>query len=280
MPTLFKKFFNNKQVILDNDGKLFGKIDVFKPLLFIIVITLVFFISKVLLQKDQYVTVELYASGGEWWFDNPEPPYWLTDPIKKGGVEFDPQGGQLVEVLDTQKFEVGQRKMLWIKAKLKVVENKKAQQFRFRREPLQIGSVIYIAPNNVKVYCNVLSVDGIGAEKIESEKIVTIKEYDMFPWHVDAIHVGDTMKDDQGKVIAEILDKKTSDAETTTTDYLGNIHIRANPLRKDITLRIKLKIITSSGIEYFSYFQPLKIGFYLWMPFEKVNVSGNVLSIE
>lgn len=277
---IYHNIFKSGKPIIDNDGRFLGKYDVFKPLFLIIFITLVFFIARVLLQKDQYVTVELYASGGEWWFDNPEPPYWLTDPIKKGEVEYDPQGGKLVEILDTQKFEVGQRKMLWIKAKLKVVENKHAKQFRFRREPLQIGSVIYIAPSNIKVYCNVLSVEGTGAKMTETEHIVTLKEYEIFPWHADAIHVGDKMKDDEGKTIAEIIDKKTVDAEMLTTDSQGNTHVRSNPLRKDLTLKLRLKTINSAGIDYFSYFQPIKIGFYLWIPFEKVNVSGNVLNIE
>src|SRR3989304_1995614 len=126
--------------LLDKNGKLFGKYDIFIPLFVLIVLVLGFFIARVLLQKETYVTAELFASGGEWWWNNPAPPHWLTDPIQKGSIEYDPQGNVLVEVVDTQKFEAGDRKMLWMKVRLLVTPMKGSRQYRFRREPLQVGS--------------------------------------------------------------------------------------------------------------------------------------------
>ncbi len=274
------KFFGKGKPILDKEGRLFGKVDIFKPLFLLIFLTLAFFILRVLLQKDQFVTVELYASGGEWWFNNPEPPYWLADPIKKGYIEYDPQGGKLVEILETQKFEINGRKMLWIKAKLKVVRNTKAQQFRFRREPLQIGSLIYVSPNNTRIYCSVLSIDEEGVQKVESEKTVTLKQYAVYPWQADTITVGDTLKNDQGTPIAEILDKTVDIADITTTDDKGNTHVRKDPLRRNVTVKIKIKTQVSTGREYFSYFQPLKIGFNLQIPFDRIDVIGAIVNIE
>jgi hypothetical protein len=274
-----KKTFNFRSII-NTEGKLFGKFDLFLPLFLIIAIVLALFIGKVLLQKDEYVEAELFASGGEWWWDNPEPPYWLADPIVPGAKEYDPQGNVLVEVLDVKKFEVGDRKMLWMKVKLRVTPADKSKQFRFRREPLQVGSVVYISPNNVRVFCNVMWVQGTDTDREESEKIVTLKEYDVFPWLTEQIQVGDTMKDDSGTVLAEVLEKREELAEVTTNDINGNVLVKRNPLRRDITLRIKLKTTKSRNIEYFSYFQPLKVGFYIWLPFSKVNISGNLISIE
>lgn len=266
--------------LIDNEGRLFGKYDIFLPLFIVIAITLAFFIGRVLLQKDSYLTVELFASGGEWWWNNPEPPYWLTDPVQEGAIEYDPQGGKLVEILDTRKFEVGDRKMLWIKAKVKVTPAPRAKQFRFRREPLNIGSLIYIMPNNVKIFANVMYIEGIGEPKQEGERTITLKEYDLFPWVTAAVNVGDQMRDDDGQILAEVIEKKTEPAETVTGDYLGNLHMTTNPAREDMTLKIRVKTIVSKGRDYFSYFQPLKVGFYVWIPFEKSNISGNIIAVE
>ncbi len=275
-----QNLLRNHTKIIDNQGRLFGKYDLFVPLFLLILLVLGFFVTRVLLQKDTYITVELFASGGEWWWNNPQPPYWLTDPIQPGAKEFDAQGNVLAEVLDVRKFESGERKMLWIKAKLKVTPANKAKQYRFRREPIQIGSLVYIAPNNIKIYTNVMWVEGTPETRTEEQHIVTLKEYDVIPWHADAIKVGDTMKDDDGKVLVEVLEKNSVPAEMITTDDRGNVLVRSNPLRRDITLKLKMTTVKSRNRNYFSYFQPIKIGFYIWIPFENTNFSGNILAID
>ncbi|MDQ3008356.1 MAG: DUF4330 domain-containing protein [bacterium] len=279
-----KKRQNSFQIkfrtIIDNDGKLFGRYDIFLPLFIIIALTLAFFIGRVLLQKDTYITAELYASGGEWWWNNPVPPYWLTNPVEKGDVELDPQGNVLVEVLDTRKFEVGERKMLWMKVRLKVTPQNKADQFRFRREPIQVGSLIHVAPNNIKIFSSVMWIEGVREDRAEVEKVITLREYGVFPWHADAFTVGDTMKADDSKVLAEILEKDVIEAEMVTTDDAGNVLVKTNPTRRDITLKLRVLTTESAGINYFSYFQPVKVGFYMFLPFEKANFSGNVIAVE
>ena len=175
-----KKASRKKFVLLDDSGRLFGKFDLFIPLFILVVLTLGIMVLRVLLQKEQYITVELFASGGEWWWDNPSPPYWLADPIKRGAIERDPQGNVLVEVLEARKFEEANRKLLWMKVKLRVTPDKKSKQFRFRRENLQVGSVIYVAPNNVKVVCNVLRIEGMEDNRKEAVKVVTVEAYGQY----------------------------------------------------------------------------------------------------
>lgn len=279
--TTKKKLGAKKIVLIDDRGRLFGKYDLFIPLFIITLITLAFLIGKVLLQKDEYITAELFASGGEWWWENPNPPYWLADPIVAGAVEYDAQGDKLVEVLETRKFEVGERKMLWMKVRLKVSASEKSAQYRFRREPLQIGSVIYVAPNNVKINCNIMSIEGMeDTSKEEIYKIVTLENYEMHPWLADKIKVGAQMLDNNGEVLVEILDKNIKNSQVFSTDYLGNGHITSNPLRRDVTLKLKMKVLRKEGLDYFSYFQPVKHGFFIMIPLEELNLEGYIKNIE
>jgi hypothetical protein len=270
----------NRPPLISAEGKLFGKIDIFVPLLVIMLVIFGIFVTRVITAQQTYVTVQLFASGGEWWWNNPDPPYWLIDPISKGAVEYDPSGNKLVEVQEVKKFEVGERKMLWIKARIRVDTSPKSKQFRFRREPLQVGSLIYVAPNNIKIYSNVMSIEGISKPIEKHVKTVTLKEYSVYPWLADAVKVGTKMVDSDGAVLAEVLEKETVLAEHTTEDWQGGTHATVDPLRRDVTIRVKMQTYYSDGREYFSFFQPLKIGFNLWVPFEELNFGGNVTKIE
>lgn len=279
-PLSSQKNKKKKFVFIDEEGKIFGKWDLFKPLLFVVVITVLILVGRVLLQKDTYIEVELFASGGEWWWNNPDPPYWLADPIQNGSIEYDPQGNKLVEVLEVRKFEVGDRKRLWLKVRLKVTPTGKSAQYRFRREPLQIGKVIQVNPNNVNVNANVISIEGIGKPGEVVEKIITLKMDDLYNWHAEAMSIGSKMVDNNGEILAEIIDYQREDAKKFVNDYLGVGIIASDPRRSDVTLKLKVKAKRYEGIDYFAEFQPLKVGFFILFPLDKVNVEGYISDIQ
>jgi hypothetical protein len=276
----FSLLFIRNKPFIDKNGKLFGRYDLFVPLFFIIIVALGFFVARVVFQKDTYITAELYASGGEWWWNNPAPPYWLTGPLVKGATEYDSTGKKFVEVLAVQKFESGDRKMLWMKVRLLVTPINKAKQYRFRREPIQIGSLIYVAPNNIRVSCNVMSIEGYGEKTEQREKTVLFRSYGEFPWIADVIKVGSKMLNDDGSTAAEVLEKTVVPAEMTTVDYLGQTKAPTNPRRVDITLKVRMKTVYAKGRDYFSFFQPLKVGFFIWIPLENLNISGYITQVE
>lgn len=275
---IFKK--NKKAPIISQDGKLFGKWDLFKPLFLVIFVTLTFLVGKVLLQEDTYIEAELFASGGEWWWNNPDPPYWLADPIQAGAVEYDPQGNVLVEVLDVRTFEFGERKRLWMKVRLKVTPSGRSNQYRFRREPLQIGKVIQVSPSNINVNANVISIAGVGNLGEDVERIITLRLYEIMPWHAEAMKVGSKMIDNKGQVLAEIIESDVSVAKVWVNDDRGIGRITTNELRSDVVLKIKVKASRYEGIDYFAEFQPLKVGFFILFPFDNVNVAGAITEIK
>jgi hypothetical protein len=257
-----------------------NNIDIFSIVFLLIIITTAALVVRVLTQESKYVTVQLYASGGEWWWNQTLPPYWLTDPVVKGSVEYDATGDKLVEVLESQKFDTGEKKMLWIKARLKVAYSRQSQQYRFRREPLQIGSLIYVAPNNVKIFGNVMTIEGVGEQATKVEKTVVLKGYDFYPWLAESYAVGDKMLDDDGSVLAEVTNIKITLAEKTNTDYLGRSIATTDPYKRDVELTMKILVTESNERYYFSYFQPMKTGFKLWIPFPRTNFEGHIVSIN
>ena len=52
-----------------------------------------------LLAEDKYISVEIIASGGDWWETLPKTPYWLADSVVPGIVEYSIGGKKLQKYL-------------------------------------------------------------------------------------------------------------------------------------------------------------------------------------
>jgi hypothetical protein len=236
---------------------------------------------RVLFYKEKFVTVEMFASGGEWWWQTPNPPYWLADSVKPGGVEKDFRGRKVVEILDIKRVSEKDRKLLWIKANLLVTEVKRTGKLRFGQNPLAIGLPIIIAPNNISINANVQSIEGVIDEREKSEKIITVRLYNIYPWQAENFKIGQKMRTDENTIVAELIDKEIVLAEITVTTDLGQVFARLNPLKRDLTLRVKVKTIKIGEQEYFAFLQPIKENNTIYIPFEDIDLeNANIISIE
>ena len=256
------------------------KADILVLFVLFFVISLRILSVKVFFQKDTYLTVELIASGGEWWWGVPPPYFWNIEPIKKGIVEYDVLKRPLVEIVDVVKHDQDNRSYVWMKARLRVRKNKLTGKYLFRQSEVHIGKMINIYPNNVSIVANVVGIEGINQFNKESPKLIALEWRRIEPWRADAIQVGDTMKDSNGKIIAEVLEKKAQVAEESTTDYLGNILVSPNPLRRDVFLKMKIQTTESEGRFFFSFYQKLETGLELFIPLSKTSLHAVVTSVE
>lgn len=270
----------------------FWKKSLIAQIFLLIAVFFLIFLIRVLLQKQEYVTVKLMVSGGEWWWYSSGPPQWLVDPVGKGAKEYDAAGKVVVEVLDVQTYTFNQQrtqaqmsgpatseKTSIITARLAVTKQRGSGQYRFRREPLQVGVAMYIAPNNTRINCNVLGIEGNeGFQYIE--KTVVIKDYDVYPWRAEAYFVGTKMLDSEGKTLAEIIDKKVMPTLVYTNDQWGNLYAKESPIKVNVELTVRLQATTSQGDLYF-LFQPLRIGMPLEIPFSNVITNDpKIINIE
>lgn len=236
---------------------------------------------RVVLQEDKFIIVEIIASGGDWWQTLPKVPDWLGDAVSPGNIEYSAGGKKLVEVLDTRKYDEEQNRILWIKAKLLVTPDKNNGGWRFRQMPLDIGSTLTIEPNSIKLVGSIIAIEGSGRAEEYKYIMITVRLYDEFPWYADAIKPGDKYIDDQDRIIAEILDKKVEFAEIAVNTADGRVLERKNPLKRDITLTLKIEVADRNGTFYFNHVQPVKIDNALWIPTKRINIhEANVISIE
>lgn len=235
---------------------------------------------RVVLRQDQYVTVEIIASGGDWWETLPRTPYWLSDAVIPGAVEYSVGGKKLAEILETKKYEEDTNKILWSKVKLLVTPDKARGGWRFRQMPLEIGSTLTIEPNSIKLTGSVIAIEGVGRAGEYKNLHLTVKLYYRFPWYADAIQIGDLAADDQNQITAKVLSKKVELAETTAYTSDGRVLARRNPLRRDIVLELEIQVVERNGLLYYNQIQPVKIGSQLWIQTKLMNLwEANIMTI-
>jgi len=249
-------------------------------------------------QKKTYITTDLFISGGEWWWMTADPPYWLSNPVIQGAAEYDITGKKIVEILHVEKFDQQNRKLMIVKARLLVTKNLRTKKYRFKQTPLEIGATIAISPGNIEMYANVMGIDGVQDLSPQETETIVARWYNVFPWQADAIHIGDSVKDGSGNEVARIINKEVSIAEKTivtennqslygTQSNYGTqskqtgqlILLRSDPLRRDVTLTISLKVRHVDSQKYFGVIQNVKIGEPLYISLPDIFINPIIVSL-
>lgn len=253
-----------------DSAKVRQKISVF--LIIGIAISLIILGIRVLTAENKYITVEIIASGDNWWQTQPKVPYWLADAVIPGAVEYSAGGKKLAEVLEVTRYDEDYSKVLWAKIRLLVTEDKSNNGWKFQQIPLVIGSTLNISPNSVKLTGNVIAIEDIVRSGEYKNLLVTVKLYDRFPWYADAIPVGLQETNDQGNLIVKVLEKKVDLAETSSYTSDGRVLARLNPLKRDITLDLEIQAIERKGLLYYNQIQTVKTGSRLWIQTQRLNL--------
>ena len=253
----------NKQIFLKRISRLKKRIGAFEVLIgFLILLGL----GLVMLQfrsKENWVKAEVRVviTSGRVSYWGESPPYWLSETFKAGNKEYDSQGKLIAEVLKVKKLELGgESKDAYLILNLKVSKNRKTGKLEFKHRPLEIGAPVELHLSNSYVSGLVTFVEGIEDERVQKEIVINAIWMNVFPCQAEAITVGGKMKDETGEAVAEILDKKVELHTTVVTTDRGDLLVRKHPLKRDISLRIKLKVKEQGGLLYFHEHKKVKIG--------------------
>jgi len=249
----------------------------------ITVVLIVVVLVSFSVQKKTYLTVDLFITGGEWWWDTARPPFWIGTAVSPGIVEYDMSGDKVVEILDVQQYDQGARKAMMVKAKLMVSKNTRTQKYRFKQNPLEIGSTIVIEPGSVQMYANVIGIEGVQEKQPLQKMIVSARWNNVYPWQADAINIGDIMEVGSGQVVARVVQKEVRLSEKIVVregDWEQLVVGTEDPLRRDVFLTFELLTTKWGNERFFGYSQIIKVGEYLFISFPKVLVSAQIISFE
>lgn len=237
-----------------------------------IAISLIILGVRVLTVEDKYITVEIIASGDNWWQTQPKVPYWLADAVVPGAVEYSANGKKLAEVLEVSRYDEDYNKALWVKIRILVTEDKSNNGWRFKQQTLSIGSILTIKPDHVNLSGSLVSIDGKPETKYKMVNI-TIKQYGIKLWQAKSVNIGDIRKDENGNINAKIVNKKIEQAEVSAYTSDGRILARRDPLKVDLTVDLEIFVAEKNGLVYFNRVQPIKIGRKLWIDFGSFEIN-------
>ena len=65
---------------------------------------------------------------------------------------------------------------------------------------------------------------------------------------------------------------KSEVAKKSVSSAKGVVMVSTDPQFRDIEIRLKMKLLERSGSLYFAYYQPVKIGNYLYIPMKNYNL--------
>jgi hypothetical protein len=261
------------------------KIITLLSIILIITICAAVFVKSIFI-KDTYVTAELLVSGGEWWWDTTHPPYWLGDPIVIGAAEYTLQGKKQIEIVDVQKFNEGNKKTIYLKAKMLVTENKWTKKYRYKQTPFEIGATVLLSPSNTQLYANVIGIEGVSPDRKRMKRNVTLRWYNVFPWQADAISIGDQMKSSDGFVWATILSKDVISAQRIILNAnpiqpVSNVElITTDPFKRDVTMTAEIQTTLATNSEVFAYYMPVKIGDIIIVNLSRIIINPFIIDIN
>jgi len=260
--------------------KYFSKIGLYDILVFCLVLAFLFFLSFYFREKPTWVKVGIKLSSSNWWSRGTIPPYWLADSIEVGDQEIGAFNKVSAQVEDIQVLETTEEiKDVYLKLKIKANFNKNKQQYSFKGQTISVGSPMELHLGDSFVQGLITFVqqeEGIAEDLIISGKILNV-----FPWVLEPIEIGDKMKDGQGRVIAEVLEKQVTLADYLSTDWQGNVYIKKRPDRRDAFFKIKVRVSKRGSTYYFRQEQKVKVGEELYIQFENGELDYlSIIAIE
>jgi len=237
-----------------------GLREVLLGFLFLLILGLIAFRFR---SQEKWVRVEtrIVSTTPYMIYSGDAPPYWLTESVKVGDVEYDSQGKSIAEVVKVNKMEFGgSSKDVYLTLNLRVSKNRRTGKLEFKYKPLEIGRPLELHLSNSYVYGLVTYVEGLEDSRVYKELIIDGAWFNVYPWMADAIPVGGKMTGESGEAIAEILEKRVELHSLTVFTDVGKPVIARDPQRRDVFLKIKIKVKEQGGITYFYEYKKARVG--------------------
>lgn len=233
-------------------------------------------VYQVYFVQPTYVTVKIKGSPGNWWWVTPRPPDWLAESVDVGDKEYNAMNRATAEILNVTVYDAGgPTKDVYLTAKLEVRHNKRTNKYRYKGEPLEIGGPISLSLTKTFFPGMVVAIyDDMAVEKQYVEKSVKVRHNGRWPYEYDSIVIGDTIKDGQGIVIAEITEKYREPALREGMTSNGQFTKTVSPIYQDFYITLKLQVEQKGEELVFREEQYVKVSNELWLMFPRYNMSG------
>lgn len=266
------------------------KITIFDLLVILILAGGVVFATLFLLKQEKWIKVEVKISPKEWWWDSKLPPHWLTRSLKVGQMQYDALGRTQAKIIDIRDYEYnGARRLTYVMVNLKAEYDNRTKRYKFNQRPLEIGDPIDLSFDSLGTQGAITYIEGLPDPRTWEDIIVTMRVINLDsvfpetlgiqPWRAEAIHIGDEMKDSQGRVVATILEKTEKPADKIIATSYGNAVVVPDPLKKDVELKVKLRTSKQSTLNYFLEEFKIKAGVQIPLSLPSIDIWPEITKV-
>ena len=229
-------------------------------------------------RKTEWITVAVRITNTEWWWPGADPNQWYTAGLKVGDQAINTFGQPIAEITKLDLADVGaakQRVTVHLKLQVKYDPLKKLYLFNF--QPLQVGRPIELGfgkHNLAGIVSAVNTADAPTAYRTVELKLIKVR-----PWEAEELKVGLRELDQNGEVVTEILDVRTTPNLTRVfSDIRGEMVQVANADYRDVTFTARLKSHQIDSVWYFVDGAQLKVGDEMWLHFPTTTVKSAQIS--
>jgi len=241
------------------------KVSLFDLALIILIIGIVLAAAFLFFRRTKQFEVVVKITSKNVLYAWDTPPNWFAEYFKEGMVAKDSLGRKTAEIKKIYRYDTGpNNKALYLTLNLKADYAWGSGKFSFEGNPLIIGAPIKIEFPNILIDGLITHIEGLDNSMVMRDMIVEtqIMNYDqVFPetnginsFEAEAITVGEEVKDSLGNTLITVLDKKIDPAKKIVTDANGRVFVQPDPLKKDVYLTLKLRVMEKDNLDKKEYY--------------------------
>src|SRR3989344_4307094 len=258
---------------LKNLVRLINKVTWFDRILIFLIVSsgLVFFIF--FYRKAEYVTIRVKVTEQEVLYAYSLPKSWYANRFEIGDQELDTLGRPSAEIIGIERFNTdSSHKVVYLDLRVRAVYDTRTKLYSARGRNLIFGAPIRL--NLSKIVFDGIVTEFPGSERQVKTELVEIDALarSVEPAMANFIKKGEQIFDSNGILLAQTAEVEIKPAEQVTQTAAGELLLRANPLYKDV--RLKLLVRTKEVFNELFMFDdvPVKVGEIIPLNFEKLSL--------
>lgn len=263
------------------------EIDVFDLFSAFALLSIIIFLFIFLFRKEVHISITLRVRSNDvpflYFYDHDNPPSWFSFLLREGMKEKDSLGRTKAEITKVLLYDIKpDTKAAYLTVRLKAGYNKRENKYRYHGEPVLIGSQLELEFEEIKIRGLVTHIEGVPDPREKTELIIEARLTDLSsvfpetrgvePHIVEAFSVSDRSYDSQGNIVAEILGKRVSPADKTVTDSRGNLFVKKDPFKKDVFLKLKIKVTKMNNEFFFLDTEKIEVDRTIPVQLEKITI--------
>lgn len=247
----------------------------------LVIVSLTVFVVKFFGIKEDWKIIRVEVIKKAWSEDGSDPygyraPFWLSDKIKIGQEEKNPNSGKVIATLiDMESYErSGEESDLYLTLKVQVTLNKRNGKYSYKDLPLDLGSEIKLDLNNMIIPGQIVDNDVPENGYPTKYFIATVRGRNIDPWIYSKVIPNLTMKNRaSNENIVQILSVKTEEPSFQPINIdSSNLFFSTNQ-NKDLVFTAKIKAYQKDNRWYFGGHQNLKVGNIIYLHMENIDLN-------